>query len=133
MHSANNALSDDDEDREPSTRRNAPTVPPPPIASVIRYKSGAPVDELLYRMAMGDAAGAVDAAQALFDARYVPVLILPPLGLGESTLGYREELLLSLVAGQATLTDVIDGSGLEMIDALRALCELIEKDVIAVC
>jgi hypothetical protein len=131
MHSANNVLSDDDD--APSSRRSAPTVPPPPIASVIRYKSGAPVDELLYRMAMGDSAGALDAAQALFDARYVPVLILPPLGLGESTLGYREELLLSLVDGKASLPEVIDGSGLEMLDALRALCELIEKDVIAVC
>jgi hypothetical protein len=130
MHSANDILFDDD---PPSSRRSAPTVPPPPIASVIRYKSGAPVDELLYRMSMGDNGGALDAAQDLFDARYVPVVVLPPLGGTDMRLGYREQLLLTLIDGTAPLADVLEGSGLEMLDALRALCELLEKDVITVC
>ena len=135
MQSANDILSDDDppSSSAAAARRSAPTVPPPPIASVIRYKSGAPVDELLYRMAMGDSSGALDAAQDLFDARYVPVLVLPPLGSSDIRLGYREQLLLTLIDGNAPLSEVLEGSGLELLDALRALCELLEKDVVTVC
>ena len=128
MNSANDIFSDD-----PPSARSAPTVPPAAAVSVIRYKSGAPVDELLYRMAMGDNGGALDAAQELFDARYVPVLVLPPLEPSDVTLGYREHLLLSFIDGGAPLGEVLEESGLEMLDGLRALCELLEKDIISVC
>jgi hypothetical protein len=106
---------------------------PPPPASVIRYKSGAPVDELLYRMAVGDVDAALDAAQELFDAGYVPVLVLVPLGISDVALGYHEMLLLSSVDGCTPLAGVLEDTGLAMVDALRALCELLEHDFIKVC
>jgi hypothetical protein len=130
MQLAKDILPDDDDD---SSRSSPSTVTPPPPASVIRYKSGAPVDELLYRMAMGDLGAAIDAAQDLIDAGYVPILVMVPLGGSDLSLGYREQLLLSLIDGCATLAEVIERSGLEMLDALRALCELLEMDAITLC
>lgn len=122
--------------------RNAPTVPPPGLGpetvrppariSVTRYKSGAPVDELLYRMSMGDTAGALDAAQALFDAGCIPVLVLP-LHATTSLCGYRADLLLTCVDGTTTLATVIEASGLETLDALRALAELLAENLIVLC
>jgi len=82
---------------------------------------------------MGDHGGALDAAQDLFDRRHIPVLVLPLSSLSDTMLGYREELLLSFIDGNARLADVIEDSGLEMLDALRALCELLEKDIITLC
>ena len=128
MHAANDTLLDD-----APTSASAPTLPPHAFVSVVRYKSGAPVDELLYRIAMGDHGGALDAAQDLFDRRHIPVLVLPLSSLSDTMLGYSEELLLSFIDGNACLADVIEDSGLEMLDALRALCELLEKDIITLC
>jgi hypothetical protein len=127
---------------EAPVSRNRPTLPPPgrcpetvrppPRVSVTRYKSGAPVDELLYRMSMGDTGAALDAAQALFDAGSIPVVVLPLRSM-TAMLGYRADLLLSCVDGESSLAKVIEASGLEMMDALRALGELLAEDVIAVC
>jgi hypothetical protein len=130
MQPANDTLYDDD---PPSSGGSAPTMAPVPLASVIRYKSGAPVDELLYRMAMGDVAATIDAAQELIDAGYVPVLVMRPHTVSDLRLGYREQLLLSQVDGCAPLAEVLLGTGLEMLDALRALCELLENDVVTLC
>jgi hypothetical protein len=118
-------------DQAPDSR-NAPTLPPPARVSVTRYKSGAPVDELLYRLSVGDNAGALDAAQALFDTRRIPVLVLP-LQTMTALFGYRADLLLSCIDGATPLSDVIDASGMEMLDALRALGELLAENVIALC
>jgi hypothetical protein len=121
--------------------RNAPTLPPPgmpetvrppPRISVTRYKSGAPVDELLYRISMGDHDGALDAAQALFDAGSIPVLVLPVEGM-TALVGYRADLLLTCVDGVTPLSAVIEASGLEMLDALRALGELLAENVVVLC
>jgi hypothetical protein len=129
MQPAKDILPDDD---APSGSSPSTVMPPAP-ASVIRYKSGAPVDELLYRMAMGDVGAAIDAAQDLIDAGYVPVLVMVPMGAWDLRLGYREEVLLSVIDGCATLAEVIERSGLELLDALRALCELLEMDAITLC
>jgi hypothetical protein len=114
------------------TRDDAPSAPTP-LASMTRYKSGAPVDELLYRVAMADYVGALAAAERLFEGGYIAVPVLGHLAEQERELGYRERLLMSSVDGSALLEEIIAASGLEMIDALRALCELVEKDIIAVC
>jgi hypothetical protein len=122
--------------------RNAPTLPPPGRAaeterppariSVTRYKSGAPIDELLYRISMGDNAGALDAAQALFDAGCIPVLVLP-LHAMTALVGYRADLLLTCIDGTTPLAKVIEGSGLDMLDALRAIGELLSENIIVLC
>jgi hypothetical protein len=127
---------------EAPVSRNRPTLPPPgqcpetvrppPRISVTRYKSSVPVDELLYRMSMGDTAGALDVAQALFDAGSIPVVVLPLRSM-TAMLGYRADLLLSCVDGETTLVKVIEASGLELMDGLRALGELLAEDIIAVC
>jgi len=113
--------------------RNAPTLPPPARISVTRFKCGAPVDELLYRLAVGDMEGVLDAAQVLFDAGSVPVLELPPHTLPGTHFGFDAEVLLSCVDGSLSLKEVIDESGLEMMDALRGLSELLSENVLALC
>src|SRR5262249_25435780 len=62
--------------------RNSPTLPPSARVSVTRFKCGAPVDELAYRLSVGDHEGALDAAQTLFDMGSIPVLEMPPQALG---------------------------------------------------
>jgi hypothetical protein len=112
---------------------DAPTLPPPAMVSVVRFRSGAPVDELLYRMGVGDYVGALDVAEELLDERAVPIVVLPRSVIAEMTLEYRECLLLACVDGSSTLEKAIDDSGLEMIDALRALCDLLDKRIVAFC
>ena len=43
----------------------------------------------------------------------------------------REELIVSLIDGKTSLEVVLENTGLPMIDALRTLCELVEKRVVA--
>jgi hypothetical protein len=115
----------------PPSSRDAPTVPPPALVSVVRFQIGAPVDELLYRMGVGDHGGAVDVAQELMEDRAVPIMLLPPDVVRDMVLEYRENLLLSFIDGHSSLEKVLQDSGLDMLDALRALCELLDQRVIA--
>jgi hypothetical protein len=112
--------------------QDAPTVPPPERVSVTRYKSSAPVDELLYRVSVGDTAGLLDAAQGLFDRGCIPVLMLPPQAV-VPFIGYQAELLLFLVDGKTPLEEVLAASGLEMLDALHALSELLAEGAVSLC
>lgn len=111
--------------------REAPTLRPPPDVSVVRYKVGVPVDELLYRFEMGDTAGALDAAQALLDEEPKPIVMMPATLSAELLLGHREEYLLGFIDGHATLEEVIRSTGLSMLEALRSVCDLLDKRVIA--
>jgi hypothetical protein len=86
---------------------------------------------LLYRVSVGDHAEAIDIAEVFFERRNVPIVLLPSDSLDELMLGYRAYLLLGCIDGETALQEVIDASGLDLLDALRALCELIEKSVVS--
>jgi hypothetical protein len=117
-------------DADPDLPEDRPTLPPPPLASVVRYRTGAPVDELQYRLAMGDHVAALAAAEDLFEGGYVPVALPSVLTPMELNLGYRECTLLTLIDGETPLATVLQSSGLDQLDALRALCELVEAELV---
>jgi hypothetical protein len=110
--------------------RDSPTLPPPAPLSVIRFRSGLPVDELVYRMGVGDQSGVLDAAEELLADGVVVRIVLPPEVIATMMLEYRESMLLAYVSGSSTLKQVIQETGLEMIDALRALCELVDRRIV---
>jgi hypothetical protein len=129
MHAPNDRS--DFENGPPSSRRNAPTLPPAALTSVMRLKPDAPVNEPLDCLSVGDEGGAYEAAQALFDGDLIPALAVPNEALSSLLLGYREDLFLSGVDGCASLVEVASASGLDPLDAARALLELLAKGVIA--
>ena len=117
--------SSDDSDRD------VPTLRPPAEVSVVRYKVGVSIDELLYRFSVGDYIGALDAAQSLFDEEPVPIVVLAPHVAEVMPLTHREEYVLSFIDGRATLDDIVHQCGLPMLDAVGAVCGLLDKRVIA--
>jgi hypothetical protein len=119
------------DDTKDESFRDAPTLPPPAAVSVVRYKVGVSVDELLYRFSMGDMAGAVDSALELLDEDPIPIVAVPTDVLSEMVLGHHASYVLSFIDCEATLDEVIKASGLPLVEALRALCELLDQSVIA--
>jgi len=118
--------------RETAARHDseAPTLPPPPSLRDVRDAS-APIEELLYRFEVGDHKGALAAAESLLDQRLVPTLVVswelvPALGLAPDAV-----LLLTVVDGRASLEQVLEASGMPLLDALRALCVLLDERVVA--
>lgn len=132
-----------------------PTVPPPPLRpSGLRRKarpmlsldpleeallarplwdSREPepaVHEILYRFSVGDEVGAVAAARVLLDGRCAPALTVSFDVLDELLLDYRATLLLSYVDGTTPLSWILDGCGLGSTEAVRTLCELVERRII---
>jgi hypothetical protein len=98
---------------------------------ITRFQAGPPVDELLYRVALGDHPGALDCAQMLFERHCIPIFRWVG-SLADLALDWRAELVLSCVDGAATLEDIIrNDCGLDVLDALGALCELLDKDVVS--
>jgi hypothetical protein len=88
------------------------------------------VHELLYRFAMGDAAGAIAAAELLLDGRRAPALTVSLDVLDELELDHRAALLLAQVDGTTPLSRVLRDSCLEPGDALRTLCDLVERRIL---
>jgi hypothetical protein len=119
------------DDTKDESFRDAPTLPPPAAVSVVRYMVGVSVDELLYRFSVGDTAGAVDAALELLDEDPIPIVAVPADVMSEMVLEHHASYLLSFVDGQAPLDEIIKATGLPLVEALRAVCELIDKAVIA--
>lgn len=115
----------------PPSSRDAPPLRPPPLASIVRYKTGAPIDEVLYRLSVGDLPGVLDAAESLLDEDCVPILVLPHDVVRDLCLSAREELIVSLIDGHATLEEVIAAAELSLLEGLRTVCELLEKRIIA--
>lgn len=106
-----------------------PTLPPPPSLRDVRDTS-APLEELLYRFEVGDHKGALAAAESLLDRRLVPTLVvswdtIPRLGLSPDAV-----LLLTSVDGQLALESLLEACGVPMLDAIRALCDLLDRRVI---
>jgi hypothetical protein len=108
---------------------DAPTLPPPPSLRDVRDAS-APLEELLYRFEVGDHKGALAAAETLLDQRLVPTLAVPFALLSAMGLDTNAMLLLTSIDGCASLETVLESSGVPMIDALRALCRLLEERII---
>ena len=88
------------------------------------------VHEILYRFSVGDEVAAVAAARVLLDGRSVPALTVSFDVLDELVLDYRATLLLAHVDGTTPLSWILDASGLGSRDAVRTLCELVERRII---
>jgi hypothetical protein len=116
----------------PALRSEAPTLPPKPPISVTQVKLGAPVDELLYRFAVGDYKGALAVAEVLLDDECIPIVIVPPEVLLSLPLDHREAFLMSFVDGKSSLEAIVEASGIPLLDALRLLCQLIELKVVVI-
>jgi hypothetical protein len=88
------------------------------------------VHEILYRFAMGDEVGAIAAATLLMDGRRVPALTVSLDVLDELELDHRAVLILARVDGATPLSRVLDESCLSRGDAIRTLCELVERRIL---
>ncbi len=88
------------------------------------------VHEILYRFAVGDEVGAVAATRVLLDGRRAPALTVSFDVLDELVLDYRATLFLSYVDGTTTLSWIIERCGLGPTDAVRTMCELVERRII---
>ncbi len=115
-----------------AARYERETLPPPalePIA-IERIQLGVSVDELLYRYAMGDIAGALNVGLPLLDEDHIPAIIMPDVVVSALNVSGREEYVLSLVDGWSTMAEIVEVSRLSTLETLRTFCELIEKGVL---
>jgi len=88
------------------------------------------VHEILYRFTMGDEVGAVAAADLLLDGRRVPALTVSLDVLDELELDTRAALVLAETDGTTPLSRVIVRSRLARADAIRTVCELVERHIL---
>jgi hypothetical protein len=88
------------------------------------------IHEILYRFSVGDEVGAVAAAKLLLDGRSAPALTVSFDVLDELVLDYRATLLLARMDGTTSLSGVLDDCGLDTSDAVRTVCELVERRII---
>ena len=131
-----------------------PTVPPPPRPSGLRRKarlalvldpleeallarplwdSREPepaVHEILYRFSVGDGVGAVAAAELLLDGRRAPALTVSLDVLDELDLDHSAAVFLGQVDGTTPLSHLLHEGGLELEQAVRTVCELVERRII---
>lgn len=106
--------------------RDRPTWRPSGVRAVVL-----PVDELLYRFAVGDREGAVAAAGVILDRSHVPLLLAAGSELADAMLDARARWLLPFIDGLTPLALVLDHCGLPRADALEAFCELLERGIVA--
>ena len=126
--------------RESSTMlaSERPTVPPPrratprgwskPDVVVLRFHLGPSVDEILYRLSVGDLTGAALANEEL--EAYVPVRRARAFVVSAPQLTHLEEFMLASVDGESTWGDILDGAPFAPDETLRALCLLVDKGAI---
>jgi hypothetical protein len=132
-----------------------PTIPPPPLRRSGLRRKAAPVatldpleeallarplwdsrepepavHELLYRFSVGDEVGAIAAAELLLDGRRVPALTVSLDVLDELDLDHRAALILAQVDGTTPLSRVLKESCLDRGDALRTVCDLVERRIL---
>jgi hypothetical protein len=131
-----------------------PTVPPPPRPSGLRVRavpalvldpleealiarplwdSREPepaIHEILYRFSVGDAVGAIAAADLLLDGRRAPALTVSVDVLDELDLDHRAAVFLANVDGTTPLSRVLVDSGLDLDQGVRTVCELVERRII---
>jgi hypothetical protein len=112
------------------------TVPPPrrgqPVSTVSTRPAlaaaPAAVAEVLYRLSVGDGAGAARAGAEL--AESVPVLSASRGQQRASDLGLSEEYLLTLIDGAESCKELLARSQLDAEDSLRGLCELVDRGLV---
>jgi hypothetical protein len=111
------------------------TMPPPPPSGdlddevrVERIRLQPSVDEVLYRLSVGDERGAFLADADL--EPLVPHVIAPHVVLVALRLSYLEEYVLSFVDGASTWAEILEGSPFAPSETLSALCELVDKGAI---
>jgi hypothetical protein len=120
----------------PVAQAERATVPPPrrgssaPLPSTRRALTAAPaaVAEVLYRLSVGDGAGAVRAGEDL--AAAVPVLSAMRGVRADAELGLSEQYLLTLIDGAQSCRALLEGSQLAPEDSLRGLCELVDRGLV---
>ena len=114
--------------------------PPPTERQTVRPPSFAParaaprdpsaiLDEVLFRAACGDLAGAIVAGEELLER--VPVVIMPRKELRAVPLGYWELHLVNHLDGERTLLELCEDARMSTADAIRAVCELVDRKIIA--
>ncbi len=115
----------------------SPTLRPAALESGLRFKETArktarllPIQEILARFEFGDYRGALAVAGKLLDEGAVPVLTVSSREMDGVVLGADELTLLAVIDGHRTVEEILDASGLLMIDAFRALCEMAEKGLV---
>jgi hypothetical protein len=86
------------------------------------------IEELLFRFEMGDYLGALALSDALLGRR--PVLLMPRELTPRLGVEDREAFLLQIIDGLTNVEEVVDASGLPMVEALRSLCSLVQKRII---
>jgi hypothetical protein len=87
------------------------------------------IEELLFRFEVGDYLGALSLSDALLGAR--PERLVPADVARRIGLDHREGMLFDQIDGASCLEDVLETTGLPMVDALRSLCSLVQKKVVA--
>jgi hypothetical protein len=88
------------------------------------------VHEILYRFSVGDEEGAIAAGEILLDGRRAPALTVTYDVLDELELDQRAALVLAKVDGTTPLSRVLRDCGLGRADALRTLCDLVERRIV---
>jgi hypothetical protein len=115
-------------DSVPASHRSTAPAPPSHRYSARPPASNERIEELIFRFEMGDYLGALSLSDALLCAR--PERLVPAPMVRKMGLGHRESLLFELVDNTSCLEDVIAASGLSMVEALRALCVLVQKKLL---
>jgi hypothetical protein len=88
------------------------------------------IHEILYRFSVGDEVGAVASARLLLDGRSVPALTVSFDVLDELELDFRAAVLLGRVDATTPLSRVLAECGLCASDAVRTVCDLVERRII---
>lgn len=88
------------------------------------------IHEILYRFSVGDEAGAIAAGDILLDGRRAPALTVTYDVLDELELDQRAALVLARIDGTTPLSRVLRSCGLDRAEALRTLCDLVERRIV---
>lgn len=115
-----------------------PTLPPPGLATgrrespevvVARIRLHTSMDELLYRLAVGDWDGAHRANAEL--VHFVPRVVVGRAVLAATELDYMQEFVIACIDGQSTWGQVVDSAPFEPAETLRALSALVDLGLVA--
>jgi hypothetical protein len=117
-----------------------PTLPPPcqrrgragdasdASVHVARIHLHTSMDELLYRLAVGDWEGAYRANAEL--VHFVPHVVVPRVEIAATSLDYLQEFVLAYVDGRATWGQIVSDAPFEPAETLRALSALVDLGLV---
>lgn len=105
------------------------------MASETRLRPAASVDtevrHVARRVREGDFHGALLAAMRLLDEHPVPVLCVSPTYLAKTDFPTGDRLVIALVNGCTELEDILDASGLGLLDGIETVCRLLDAGILA--